>query len=53
VTIFPPPSIVMLPLMVSEEKSRISPLQAKVMVSPALSLLAWLIAASRWAHHRC
>ena len=49
VTLWPLPERVMLPLIVSVLLSLISPLQAKVMTSPALSLLACATAACNWA----
>ncbi len=48
VTFCPLPSRVMLALIWSVLVRRISPLQLKVMVSPALLVLACVIAVSRW-----
>src|SRR5947199_49684 len=49
VTLWPLPERVMLPLIERVLLSLISPLQAKVMTSPALSLLAWATSACSWA----
>src|SRR2546421_240679 len=49
VTLWPLPERVMLPLIESVLLSLISPLQAKVMTSPALSLLACATSACSWA----
>src|SRR6266568_2941067 len=49
VTLCPLPDRVMLPLIERVLVSLISPLQAKVMTSPALSLLACATAACNWA----
>src|SRR5437588_5745316 len=48
VTLWPLPSRVMLPVILRVLVSLISPLQAKVMTSPALSLLACATSACNW-----